>query len=188
MTPLSTAPFFASLSVHGLHFTVYTPSGKEGQGKCFGKCWPGGQNGVTKKLPKEVLGALQLWPKEQSARGRTRLRGSEVLGPVRGLGIRPLFSAILGYTPSTAGTFRKKFRKNSGKTPETLSKRCLEFPLRVRLGSPKPYDSRHLRLPEHFQNSLPPVRLGTPLVFRSGPERASQSWSWNSQQYRWHFC
>ena len=41
-------------------------------------------------------------------------------------------------TPSTAGTFRKKFRKNSEKTPETLSERFLEFPLRVRLGCPKP--------------------------------------------------
>ena len=26
LTPVSTAPFFASLSVHGLHFTVYAPS------------------------------------------------------------------------------------------------------------------------------------------------------------------
>ena len=60
--------------------------------------------------------------------------------------------AFLGHTPSTDGTFRKKFRKNSGKTPETLSVRFLEFPSRVRLGSPKPYDSRHLKPPEHFQN------------------------------------
>ena len=71
---------------------------------------------------------------------------------------------FLGHTPSTAGTFRK----NSGKTPETLSEHFLEFPWKVRLGSSKPYNSRHLRLPEHFQNSLPPVWLGTPLFFRSG--------------------
>ena len=57
----------------------------------------------------------------------------------------------MGHTPSTAGTFRKKFRKNSGKTPETLSERFLEFPSRVRLGCPKPYNSTHLRLPERFQ-------------------------------------
>ena len=96
----------------------------------------------------------------------------------------PSFShPLLGRIPSTAGTFRKKFRKNSGKTPETLSERFLEFPSGVRLGSPKPYNSRHLRLPEHFQNSLPPVRLGTPLFSEVVPERASQSWSWNSQQY-----
>ena len=62
----------------------------------------------------------------------------------------------LGHTPSTAGTFRKKFQRNSGKTPETLSERFLEFPSRVRLGPPKPYNSRHLKAPEHFQNSLPP--------------------------------
>ena len=36
---------------------------------------------------------------------------------------------FLGHTPSTAGTFRKKFQKNSGKTPETLSELFLEaFP------------------------------------------------------------
>ena len=74
----------------------------------------------------------------------------------------------LGHTPSTAGTFRKKFRKNSGKTPETLSERFLEFPSRVRLGCPKPYNSRHLRLPEHFQNCLPPSTAGGASFFRSG--------------------
>ena len=74
----------------------------------------------------------------------------------------------MGHTPSTAGTFRKKFRKNSGKTPETLSERFLEFPSRVRLGCPKPYNSRHLRLPEHFQNSLPPSTAGDASFFRSG--------------------
>ena len=98
------------------------------------------------------------------------------------VGQTKLFS--LGRTPSTAGAFRKKFRKNSGKTPETLSEHFLEFPSRVRLGSPKPYNSRHLRLPEHFQNSFPPpVRLGTPLFSEVVPERASQSQPWNSQQY-----
>ena len=75
---------------------------------------------------------------------------------------------VLGHTPSTAGTFRKKFRKNSGKTPETLSERFLEFPSRVRLGCPKPYNSRHLRLPEHFQNYLPPSTAGGASFFRIG--------------------
>ena len=79
-----------------------------------------------------------------------------------------IFLTGVGHTPSTAGTFRKKFRKNSGKTPEMLSERFLEFPSRVRLGSPKPYNSRHLRLPEHFQNSLPPSTAGDASFFRSG--------------------
>ena len=74
----------------------------------------------------------------------------------------------MGHTPSTAGTFRKKFRKNSGKTPETLSERFLEFPSRVRLGCPKHYNSRHLRLPERFQNSLPPSTAGDASFFRIG--------------------
>ena len=43
--------------------------------------------------------------------------------------------------------------RNSGKTLE----RPLEIPWRVLLGSPKPYNSRHLKAPEHFQNCLPPV-------------------------------
>ena len=73
----------------------------------------------------------------------------------------------VGHTPSTAGTFRKKFQF-SGKTPETLSEHFLEFPSRVRLGSPKPYDSRHLRRPEHLQNSLPPSTAGDASFFRSG--------------------
>ena len=74
----------------------------------------------------------------------------------------------LGHTPSTDSTFRKKFRENSGKTPETLSECFLEFPSRVRLGLPKPYNSRYLRLPEHFQNSLPPSTAGGASFFRSG--------------------
>ena len=76
--------------------------------------------------------------------------------------------SFLGHTPSTAGTFRKNFQKNSGKTPETLSERFLEFLSRVRLGCPKPYNSRHLRLPERFQNSLPPSTAGGASFFRSG--------------------
>ena len=58
--------------------------------------------------------------------------------------------------------------RNSGKTPEALSERFLEFPSRVQLGCPKPYNSRHLRLPEHFQNYLPPSTAGGASFFRSG--------------------
>ena len=71
----------------------------------------------------------------------------------------------IGCTPSTAGTFRKKFQKTSGKTTETLSERFLEFPSRVRLGYPKPYNSRCSRLPEHFQNSLPPPSTAGDALF-----------------------
>ena len=44
--------------------------------------------------------------------------------------------------------FRKDPRNALGAFPGS-------FPSRVRLRSPKPYDSRHLRPPGHFQNSLP---------------------------------
>ena len=86
----------------------------------------------------------------------------------------------MGHTPSTAGTFRKNFRKNSGKTPETLSELFLEFPSRV----PRPCNSRHLKAPEHFQNSLPP-RYGWGRFFLQ--KWASQSRSWNSRQYWGYF-
>ena len=50
------------------------------------------------------------------------------------------------------------------------------FRSRVRLGCPKPYNSRHLRLPERFQNSLPPSTAGDVSFFqnwfRRGPLRA----------------
>ena len=38
----------------------------------------------------------QVRPEGRNRRGETRLRGPEVLGPLRGLGIRPLVSAIWG--------------------------------------------------------------------------------------------
>ena len=44
----------------------------------------------------------------------------------------------------------------------------------------EPCNSRHLKAPEHFQNSPPPVRLGRPLFQDVVPERASQSRSWHS--------
>ena len=92
------------------------------------------------------------------------------------LGAILLWGSNLGHTPSPAGTFRKNFRKNSGKTPEMLSELFLEFPSRVRLGSPKPYNSRYLGLPEHFQNCLPPSTAGGASFFqnwfRRGPLRA----------------
>ena len=42
----------------------------------------------------------------------------------------------MGHAPSTAGTFWGQIRKNSGKTPEALSELLLEFPSRVRPGTP----------------------------------------------------
>ena len=88
--------------------------------------------------------------------------------------------------PVRLGLFWRKFWKNPGKTPETLSEFFLEFPSKVRLGSPKPCNSRHLKAPEHFQNSLPPNTAGDASCL-SGLARASQSLSWNSQQYWGYF-
>ena len=98
------------------------------------------------------------------------------MGPKRGV------KKGMGHTPSTAGTFRKKFRINSGKTPETLSERFLEFPSRVRPGCPKPFEASRA-FPEFSPPQYGWGRLFSELV----PERASQSWSWNSQQYWGYF-
>ena len=88
----------------------------------------------------------------------------------------------LGPNPSTAGTFRKKF----GKIPERPRNALRAFPgipLESAAVTPKPYNSRHLRLPEHFQNSLPLSTAGDASFFRRGSGEAFQSWSWDSQQY-----
>ena len=62
--------------------------------------------------------------------------------------------------------------RNSGKCPErppeTLSEVFQEFPSRVRLASPKPYHSRHLKPPERFQNCLLLSTAGDASFFRSG--------------------
>ena len=66
--------------------------------------------------------------------------------------------------------------------PERSRKRSKSVSWNSPLGSPKPYDSRHFRLPEHFQNSLPPSTAGDASFSEVVLERAPQSWSWNSQQ------
>ena len=92
-----------------------------------------------------------------------------VLSPCSVLGGFHSGSRSLGHTPSTAGTFRKKFRKNSGiSSGNALRAFPGSFPSRVRLGCSKPYSSRHLRLPEHFQNCLLPSTAGGASFFRSG--------------------
>ena len=51
--------------------------------------------------PVRACRAVQLRPEGRNRRGETRLRGPEVLGPLRGLGIRPLVAVIQGLgTPS----------------------------------------------------------------------------------------
>ena len=77
--------------------------------------------------------------------------------------------------------------RNSRRIPETLSEGFLQFPSTVRLGSPKPYNSRHLKAPEHFLNSLPPQYGWGRFFFRSGSgEGLSELLSWDSQQY-WRY-
>ena len=94
----------------------------------------------------------------------------------------------LGHTPSTAGTFRKKFRKDSGKTPETLSERFPGIPGReYGWDAPNPIIQGIWGFQSISRISSPPVRLGALLFSEVVPERASQSRSWNSQQYWGYF-
>ena len=70
--------------------------------------------------------------------------------------------------------------RNSGKIPERPRKRSqsVSWNSRREYGwdAPKPYNSRHLMLPEHFQNYLPPQygwgRFFFQKWFRRGPPRA----------------
>ena len=76
--------------------------------------------------------------------------------------VRPLF-----------GPYRKYGWDFPEEIPESTAGNALRafpgsFPSRVRLGSPKPYTSRHLRLPEHFQKSLPLSTAGDASFFRIG--------------------
>ena len=81
--------------------------------------------------------------------------------------------------------------KNSGKIPERPRKRSQSvswnFPREYGWDAPSPI----IQGIWGFQNVSiivsPPVRLGTPLFPELVPERASQSWSWNSQQYWGYF-
>ena len=57
---------------------------------------------------------------------------------------------------------------NSGNTPQTLSELYLEFLSRVQLGTAKPSNSRRLKPPEPFQNSVPLSTAGGASFFRSG--------------------
>ena len=68
-----------------------------------------------------VPGACGAPPPELHEAPQRPIRGVDP--PIRGTDgpVRRTDLVVMGHTPSTAGTFRKKFRKNSGKTPETLS-------------------------------------------------------------------
>ena len=82
----------------------------------------------------------------------------------------------LSHTPSTAGTFRKKFRKHSGKTPETLSERFLEFTSReYGWDPPNPLKFMAVEASRAFPDFSPPQygwgRLCFQKWFRRGPLR-----------------
>ena len=97
---------------------------------------------------------------------RQKIVARQFLGNSIGSGRWP--DPVFGPRPQYGWDFPEEIRKNSRKTPETLSERFLEFPSRVRLGCPKPYNSRRMRFPERFQNSFPPSTAGGASFFRSG--------------------
>ena len=85
--------------------------------------------------------------------------------------------AILGARPTSGGT--RKFRKDPGNALRAFP----GIPLESTAGIPQPCNSMHLRLPERFQNSLPPHygwgRLFFQKWFRRGPLRAGHGISEN---------
>ena len=74
-------------------------------------------------------GQSQLRPEGRNRRGETRLRGPEVLGPLRGLGIRPLVSVIRGLgNPIPRGPLELwKGTQGLGGGSSGASERCVRF-------------------------------------------------------------
>ena len=78
----------------------------------------------------------------------------------------------LGHTPSTAGTFRRKFRKDPGNALRAFP----GIPLQSTAGIPQTLQFKAFEGSRAFPEfSPPPVRLGMPLFSEVVPERASQS-------------
>ena len=92
----------------------------------------------------------------------------------------------MGHTPSTGGTFRKKFRKILERPRKRSQSVSWNSPREYDWDLPSPIIQGILGLPEHFQNSLPLSTAGDLFFPEMVPERASQSWSCNSQQYWGH--
>ena len=63
---------------------------------------------------------------------------------------------------------------NSGEIPERPRRAFPGIPLESTAGSPKPYNSRRLGLPEHFQNCLPLSSAGTPFLRIGSGEALSE--------------
>ena len=82
------------------------------------------------------------------------------------LRLRKIFTVPLphGPYPQYGWDFPEEIPENFRKDPGNALR---AFP-GIRLGCPKPYNSRHLKPPEHFQNSLPPSTAGGASFFRSG--------------------
>ena len=80
---------------------------------------------------------------------------------------------------------------NSGKIPERPRKHSQSvswnFPWEYGWDAPNPIIQGIWGFQSVSRILSPPVRLGTPLFSELVPERASQSWSWNSQQYWGYF-
>ena len=81
--------------------------------------------------------------------------------------------------------------RSSGRIPERPRKRSQSvswnFPREYGWDAPNPIIQGIWGFQSVSRILSPPVRLGTPLFPELVPERASQSWSWNPQQYWGYF-
>ena len=89
----------------------------------------------------------------------------------------PCCNSVDGPYPQYGWDSPEEIPENSGKTPEILSERFLEFSSRVRLGCPKPDNSRHaFEASRAFPEFSPPQygweRFFFQKWFRRGPLRA----------------
>ena len=75
----------------------------------------------------------------------------------------------MGHTPNTTGTFRKNFLKNSERQRKLSQSSSWNSPQECCWEPRNPINSKHLKPPEHFRNSLPLTasRDASFFVFRS---------------------
>ena len=97
----------------------------------------------------------------------------------------------MGHTPSTAGTFQRKFRK----IPERPRKRSQSVswnsPWEYGWDRPSPMIQGIWGFQSISRILSPPNTVGDASFLETLSERASQSWSWDSQQYWgyfWVYC
>ena len=123
---------------------------------------------AQKRLQVKIVGFFSFSPRVKANHTATTNNNHDVQNHFEVMLSSKVVHYVTGPYPQSAGTFRKKLRKNSGRPRKRSQSVSWNSPQEYVLGYPKPYNSRHLRLPEHFQNYLPLSTAGAASFFRIG--------------------